>query len=123
MRSPEVTRETSSIVGGGGGRLEQAVRYAVSTVDLPLDASPTNAQTDRGRNSSSLAADSRDRDALSGGHLQVTVPTVSRGPPRDRDYHRQQEPADRRRELRRRRLQASKAGDPGRLPSFESQPE
>ena len=55
MRPPDVTRDTSSIVGGGAAA-SSSVQIAVSTVDLPLDASPTSAQTDRGSKSSSLAA-------------------------------------------------------------------
>src|SRR5205807_7739878 len=46
MRPLDVTRDTSSIVGGGAAA-SSSVQIAVSTVDLPLDASPTSAQTDR----------------------------------------------------------------------------
>ena len=42
MRPPDVPRETSSIVGGGAAA-SSSVQIAVSTVDLPLDASPTSA--------------------------------------------------------------------------------
>jgi hypothetical protein len=50
-----VTLVASSIVGGGAAASSK-VQIAVSTVDFPLDAPPTSAQTDRGSNSSSLAA-------------------------------------------------------------------
>src|SRR5579864_1264740 len=55
MRSPEETRETSSIVGGGAAA-SSSVQIAVRTVDFPLDASPTSAHIERGSKASSLAA-------------------------------------------------------------------
>ena len=41
---------------GGGAAASSRVQIAVSTVDFPLDASPTNAQTEPGESSSSRAA-------------------------------------------------------------------
>ena len=52
---PLVPREMSSIVGGGAAASSR-VQMAVSTVDLPLEASPTSAINGPGSNSSSRAA-------------------------------------------------------------------
>ena len=47
IRPPAASRATSSIVGGGAAA-SSSVQIAVSTVDLPLDASPTSAHTEPG---------------------------------------------------------------------------
>ena len=52
---PDVPCETSSIVGGGAAA-SSIVQIAVSTVDLPLDASPTSAHIEPGSNSRSRTA-------------------------------------------------------------------
>jgi hypothetical protein len=52
---PSQPAEMSSIVGGGAAA-SSSVQIAVSTVDLPLDASPTSAIREPGSNSSSRAA-------------------------------------------------------------------
>src|SRR5215471_13628227 len=55
INPPAPSRAMSSIVGGGAAA-SSSVQIAVSTVDLPLEASPTSAHTEPGANSSSRAA-------------------------------------------------------------------
>jgi hypothetical protein len=51
IRPPAPSRATSSIVVGGAAA-SSSVQIAVSTVDFPLEASPTSAHTDPGVSSS-----------------------------------------------------------------------
>src|SRR5690242_4187773 len=77
IRPPTLSRAMSSIVGGGAAA-SSSVQIAVSTVDLPLDASPTSAHTEPGVSSRSLAArypwiETR----LSGGGTGTNLPAES----------------------------------------------
>ena len=48
--------ERPAVIVGGGAAASSNVQIPVRTVDLPLDASPTSAHTDRGSKFSSRAA-------------------------------------------------------------------
>ena len=76
---PTSPRETSSIVGGGAAA-SSSVQIAVSTVDLPLDASPTSAHIEP-RLELELArrAVALHRDRISAAAPPLRVPRARRG--------------------------------------------
>ena len=89
MRPAADWPETSSIVGGGAAA-SSSVQIAVRTVDLPLDASPTSAQTEPGLELElARGAVALDRDASQ--RRQQREPTPATGMRHSR-YGAQSEP-------------------------------
>src|SRR5262249_34348255 len=82
IRPPAPSRATSSMVGGGAAASSN-VQIAVSTVDFPLEASPTSAQTEPGESSSSRAARYpwMETRLSGGGTYDLTAPTAHRDTP------------------------------------------